>query len=345
MKKKKKIEKGKVEVEAKLKEISSQVLSLEKEVEVVKSTASSREEQLNLMSSSASDAEKTVLKLQREVEEAVAEKDKVTKDMNMLRQEKDSLQQSVDAFEMEKTKMQTEKQKLTEEMEKAQSLIDDMSSQLNEVKIRESNSKVAADSERDALMARLQSSESAVKERDLEITNCKKEIENLKGKLTKKATENIPQPTQPKGADTEGMARKLRETEDLLQAVETEKQSAESQVEFLNSVIVDLQRKNEEQAKKIEMLVTGNVADTNGALFDLSDDDEPVRPGIKQRLFCDICDIFDAHDTDDCPTQSSGLLDDQGTQYHGNRNEERPYCDICEMFGHWTQDCDDEETF
>ena len=45
-------------------------------------------------------------------EEAVAEKDKVTKDMNMLRQEKDSLQQSVDAFEMEKTKMQTEKQKV-----------------------------------------------------------------------------------------------------------------------------------------------------------------------------------------------------------------------------------------
>ena len=45
-------------------------------------------------------------------EEAVAEKDKVTKDMNMLRQEKDSLQQSVDAFEVEKTKMQTEKQKV-----------------------------------------------------------------------------------------------------------------------------------------------------------------------------------------------------------------------------------------
>ena len=45
-------------------------------------------------------------------EEAVAEKDKVTKDMNMIRQEKDSLQQSVDAFEMEKTKTQTEKQKV-----------------------------------------------------------------------------------------------------------------------------------------------------------------------------------------------------------------------------------------
>lgn len=61
-----------------------------------------------------------------------------------------------------------------------------------------------------------------------------------------------------------------------------------------------------------------------------SDDDEPARIGIKQRLFCDICDVFDQHDTDDCPTQSSGTLDDQGTQYHGNRNEDRPYCDICE---------------
>lgn len=61
-----------------------------------------------------------------------------------------------------------------------------------------------------------------------------------------------------------------------------------------------------------------------------SDDDEPARTGIKQRLFCDICDVFDQHDTDDCPTQSSGALDNQGTQYHGNRNEDRPYCDICE---------------
>lgn len=76
-----------------------------------------------------------------------------------------------------------------------------------------------------------------------------------------------------------------------------------------------------------------------------SDDDEPARPGIRQRLFCDICDVFDQHDTDDCPMQSSDAPDNQGTQHHGNRNQDRPYCDICEVFGHWTQDCDDEETF
>lgn len=48
------------------------------------------------------------------------------------------------------------------------------------------------------------------------------------------------------------------------------------------------------------------------------------------RLFCDICDIFDAHDTDDCPIQEQ---DDDGpppTQYHESRHTDRAYCDTCE---------------
>lgn len=53
-----------------------------------------------------------------------------------------------------------------------------------------------------------------------------------------------------------------------------------------------------------------------------------MRPGIKQRLFCDICDEFDLHDTEDCPTQSS--TEEIGTQYHATRGEEREYCTICE---------------
>lgn len=48
------------------------------------------------------------------------------------------------------------------------------------------------------------------------------------------------------------------------------------------------------------------------------------------RLFCDICDIFDAHDTDDCPIQSQ---DDDGpapSQHHVERGSSRAYCDTCE---------------
>jgi CAP-Gly domain-containing linker protein 1 len=61
-------------------------------------------------------------------------------------------------------------------------------------------------------------------------------------------------------------------------------------------------------------------------------------------MFCDICDVFDLHETDDCPTQA--MQDSPpASSYHGNRNEQRPYCEICESFGHETQDCDDEQTF
>ena len=49
------------------------------------------------------------------------------------------------------------------------------------------------------------------------------------------------------------------------------------------------------------------------------------------RLFCDICDVFDQHDTDDCPLQA-GELDELAihSAYHADRQAERPYCDTCE---------------
>ena len=50
-------------------------------------------------------------------------------------------------------------------------------------------------------------------------------------------------------ADTEGMARKLRETEDLLQAVETEKQSAESQVIHVITLLMMNDSKSETCSK------------------------------------------------------------------------------------------------
>lgn len=65
----------------------------------------------------------------------------------------------------------------------------------------------------------------------------------------------------------------------------------------------------------------------------------------KPRLFCDICDCFDLHDTEDCPTQAQGSDEPPHSTYHGSRKEERPYCEICEVFGHWATNCNDDETF
>uniref|UniRef100_A0A3B4VP10 CLIP1 zinc knuckle domain-containing protein n=1 Tax=Seriola dumerili TaxID=41447 RepID=A0A3B4VP10_SERDU len=116
------------------------------------------------------------------------------------------------------------------------------------------------------------------------------------------------------------------------------------QINFLNSVIVDLQRKNEELKIKLKKLAlaefNGNDG-TDGFGEAVSKREKKPTP----RLFCDICDCFDLHDTEDCPTQAQSPDSVPHTTYHGNPAEERPYCDICEAFGHATESCNDDQTF
>ncbi|XP_063620432.1 CAP-Gly domain-containing linker protein 2 isoform X3 [Cydia splendana] len=113
----------------------------------------------------------------------------------------------------------------------------------------------------------------------------------------------------------------------------------EGQVSFLNSVIVDMQRKNEMLLARVQVLEGGAP-------------DEPVFNGRKPRavaprLWCDICDVFDAHDTEECPRQAAGAPPDAPAAAAGKKPPPppRPYCDICEVFGHATENCDEEETF
>ena len=99
----------------------------------------------------------------------------------------------------------------------------------------------------------------------------------------------------------------------------------EGQIDFLNSVIVDMQRKNDQLAAKMELLESAgndpniflifkNVISLifyflfTGILETVDFADMAMLNGIDTnrvapRLFCDICDEFDIHDTEDCPTQ------------------------------------------
>uniref|UniRef100_A0A668W2J5 CLIP1 zinc knuckle domain-containing protein n=3 Tax=Pseudocrenilabrinae TaxID=318546 RepID=A0A668W2J5_OREAU len=116
------------------------------------------------------------------------------------------------------------------------------------------------------------------------------------------------------------------------------------QINFLNSVIVDLQRKNEELKIKLKKLALSEFNGNDGTDgFDegISKREKKATP----RLFCDICDCFDLHDTEDCPTQAQSPDSVPHTTYHGNPAVERPYCDICEAFGHATESCNDDQTF
>ncbi|KAI4817077.1 hypothetical protein KUCAC02_009364 [Chaenocephalus aceratus] len=129
-----------------------------------------------------------------------------------------------------------------------------------------------------------------------------------------------------------------------LEQLREEKEFAEGQINFLNSVIVDLQRKNEELKIKLKKLT---LAEFNGNDdTDKFDDGESKREKkATPRLFCDICDSFDLHDTEDCPTQAQSPDSVPHTTYRGNPANERPYCDFCEAFGHATESCKDDQTF
>ncbi|XP_037547707.1 CAP-Gly domain-containing linker protein 1 [Nematolebias whitei] len=129
-----------------------------------------------------------------------------------------------------------------------------------------------------------------------------------------------------------------------LQQLREEKEFAEGQINFLNSVIVDLQRKNEElkvKLKKLALAEFNGNDETGGFCEGVLKRDKKATP----RLFCDICDCFDLHDTEDCPTQAQSPDSVPHTAYHGNPADERPYCDICEAFGHTTESCNDDQTF
>ncbi|KAK7895493.1 hypothetical protein WMY93_020818 [Mugilogobius chulae] len=141
----------------------------------------------------------------------------------------------------------------------------------------------------------------------------------------------------------EGEDQDVHAGDAAFQQLREEKEFAEGQINFLNSVIVDLQRKNEELKIKLKKLA---LSEFNG-----NDDTEGFEAVSKRekkstpRLFCDICDCFDLHDTEDCPTQAQSPDSVPHTTYHGNPADERPYCDICEAFGHVTASCNDDQTF
>ncbi|KAK7933081.1 hypothetical protein WMY93_003977 [Mugilogobius chulae] len=131
-----------------------------------------------------------------------------------------------------------------------------------------------------------------------------------------------------------------------VEELQEEKASLESQIDFLNSVIVDLQRKNQELKEKLEKLATASLNGNSPSEMDNYESEaQSTKKKPPPRLFCDICDCFDLHDTEDCPTQAQEPDSPPHTAYHGSRDDQRPYCDICEVFGHDTEACNDDQTF
>ncbi|XP_065595288.1 CAP-Gly domain-containing linker protein 1 isoform X4 [Cyrtonyx montezumae] len=271
--------------------------------------------------------------------------------------------QQLAALQEENVKLAEELGRSRDEVTSHQKLEEERSvlnNQLLEMKKRESTLKKEIDEERASLQKSISDTSALITQKDEELEKLRNEItvlrgENASAKTLQSVVKSLESDKLKLEEKVKNLEQKLKENSEqplpvtspsgdiaanLLQDDSTE----DKQIDFLNSVIVDLQRRNEELNLKIQRMCEAALNGNEEETVNYDSEDEGLSKKTP-RLFCDICGCFDLHDTEDCPTQAQMLEEPPHSAHHGSRREERPYCDTCEMFGHWTADCNDDETF
>ncbi|XP_033747589.1 LOW QUALITY PROTEIN: CAP-Gly domain-containing linker protein 1-like [Pecten maximus] len=264
------------------------------------------------------EGERDSMKAQLEFSNLVAEERKRLEDQNVqLSKDVETLQtrfsKELEKHDAAKTSLQTELDNSSQLLQQKSEEVETYQKQIANLKNENSSLEV------------YRSSVSALEEERLELRNVVKSLEQA----VKDAKAEAKAASEAKNAVAQAKANSVAVTGDALTAkLQEEKAAVEGQVDFLNSVIVDLQKKNSELKIRLEAMEVGAV--TNGN----SNDSMEVTPKAKAppRLFCDICDVFDEHDTDDCPMQAMDYEEPPPSQHHGDRKHMRSYCDICEEF-------------
>uniref|UniRef100_A0A8D2M4U5 CAP-Gly domain containing linker protein 1 n=1 Tax=Zonotrichia albicollis TaxID=44394 RepID=A0A8D2M4U5_ZONAL len=272
--------------------------------------------------------------------------------------------QQLEALQEENVKLAEELGRSRDEVSSHQHKLEEersvLNNQLLEMKKRESTLKKEIDEERASLQKSINVTSALITQKDEELEKLRHEItvlrgENASAKTLQSVVKSLESDKLKLEEKVKNLEQKLKESNEQPLTVMspsgpvplflTEPWShCPSLIDFLNSVIVDLQRRNEELNLKIQRMceaaLNGNEEEINNY-----DSEEESLSKKKPRLFCDICGCFDLHDTEDCPTQAQALEEPPHSAHHGSRREERPYCDTCEVFGHWTAECNDDETF
>ncbi|XP_061865626.1 CAP-Gly domain-containing linker protein 1 isoform X2 [Colius striatus] len=342
------IHKEKIETLASLESSRQTNEKLQNELDMLKQNNLRNEEELNKSKELLNLENKKVEELRKEFEALKLAAAQKSQQLEALREENVKLAEELGRSRDEVTSHQ----KLEEERSV-------LNNQLLEMKKRESTLKKEIDEERASLQKSINVTSALITQKDEELEKLRNEITVLRGEnASAKTLQSVVQSLESDKLKLEekvkNLEQKLKENNKQPVTVMTSGDTAahllqdetveEKQIDFLNSVIVDLQRKNEELNLKIQRMceaaLNGNEEEINNY-----DSEEESLSKKKPRLFCDICGCFDLHDTEDCPTQAQALEEPPHSAHHGSRREERPYCDTCEMFGHWTADCNDDETF
>ncbi|XP_035514473.1 CAP-Gly domain-containing linker protein 1 isoform X5 [Morone saxatilis] len=335
-----------------LEELQNSKQEVETQLKQLREDKSKYQEELSLSKEQLCTETQRAKSLCQEIEELKEAVSVKTQSLQMLQDENNKLTQELD----NNHKGQSDIVKLKDEHSK-------LKKQLKEFKQSESTLKEQFDKEKATLQQSVHKNSALISEKDQQVETMRNELAVLRGESASvKTLQGTIQALEQDKAYLQERIQRLEKDltagpdtintfsgDAVLDQLREDKQTAESQaaIEFLNSVIVDLQRKNGELKDKLEKMAAAALNGNNPSELDNYDshDKEPVKKKAPPRLFCDICDCFDLHDTEDCPTQMQMPDSPPHTTYHGSKGEERPYCDICEVFGHWTDSCNDDQTF
>ncbi|CAB4000974.1 Hypothetical predicted protein [Paramuricea clavata] len=327
--------------------ITSERDSLSKERDGLSLKIVSLESQINNLNSESSrqqgehqqKMESEIATLKSKLDVAVKDKTSSSGLINTLTEEKKNLENIVAVKTNEINKVRSDYHKLHQRSQELEGQVSNLEKKMSDAAENASHRTEKLSSEVLILKDDFEEAKNALKQKEEEVRVYKEQIEKM-------GSEDFPK--SPMDGDilenASALMLRLHEAESRLNVIHSEKESAEEQVEFLNSIIVDLQNKYQKANQTIALLEAGDEAILLHGLESESDDELMGKPNYNIRKFCDICDVFDEHETDECPLQESGD-DGGGVQHHGDRNHERPYCGICEVFGHWSEDCNDEQTF
>uniref|UniRef100_A0A8R1TYF8 CAP-Gly domain-containing protein n=1 Tax=Onchocerca volvulus TaxID=6282 RepID=A0A8R1TYF8_ONCVO len=127
----------------------------------------------------------------------------------------------------------------------------------------------------------------------------------------------------------------MQEIQELKIAVgktETDKiEEMKRDISFLNSIIAEQYKKEKDLKDQITIL---NSLPANEIMTELQ---RKTTQEVSLRLYCDICEVFDLHDTTDCPAQAMAVEDEAIHQKTKKaKPPARPYCEQCEEFEHDT---------
>ncbi|CAI4220859.1 unnamed protein product, partial [Auanema sp. JU1783] len=128
-------------------------------------------------------------------------------------------------------------------------------------------------------------------------------------------------------------------TDELKKTKETTRDSEivafENQIKFLNSIIAQKQEKENHLMQELQ----------RKEKISYRKESQICKAETRPRMYCDICEEFDKHETEDCPTQ---LMEESDIAEHSHYSSSstkvkpppREYCDNCEEFGHDTSACE-----